>query len=195
MKYSLALLGPVVILAAAAGFSCSSTTATPSDAGSGDGSTAADSGAGTDASVDSNAGNPDTGGNPDAGGGTDTGASADTSVETGPATLPLNGCTTTNFIDRSAAAASRTINGPTSTIPAQYNPPCMIIKVGQTVTFTTALFSQHPLEASGGDIPTPITTPPGSSSTIDFTFPKAGLYGFDCGFHPLDMQGVVQVIP
>ena len=53
-------------------------------------------------------------------------------------------------------------------------------------------FTDHPLGASGGDTPNPITTT-ASGTTVSFTFPNAGTFGFHCLAHPTIMFGAVQV--
>jgi plastocyanin len=109
--------------------------------------------------------------------------------------LPLNGCASqASFTDRSGTGASRTITGPSGAAPAQYDIPCMRIRAGQMVTFTEGSFAQHPLAAAGGDSPNPIPTT-SSGTSVDVTFPAAGLFGFHCMIHPTIMMGAIMVTP
>jgi plastocyanin len=149
----------------------------------------------TDSGIDTgtDTGTKDTGtdtGTTDAGkdsAGTDGGAD----VYAGP--QPINGCTV--FVDLTAADAGQpTITGPAGgAVAAQYSPNCVKIKVGQSVTWNSG-FATHPLGASGGDSPSPIATT-STGTTVSFSFPNAGTYGFACGIHPLSMFGAVLVVP
>ena len=125
--------------------------------------------------------------------------------EGGVTTGLLNGCTPADFdandqtmLAGDAGAAGRTINFTTRMVN-QYAPPCMKIKAGQAVTWSSAdgkghAFASHPLEAAGGDSNSPITLlDDGDVGT--FTFPKAGIFGFHCAMHSLDMFGAILVVP
>lgn len=118
----------------------------------------------------------------DSGGGTDDGGADAGGGDSGP--VVVNACK--NFTDRSAASASRIITWDFSVSTAPER--CMIIKKGQDVTFMGD-FTFHPLLASGGDMPNPISKP---DATGKVTFAKAGLFGFMCGNHP-SMTGAIQV--
>src|SRR5438045_343493 len=100
-------------------------------------------------------------------------------------TTNVEGCTDAEFEDMTAAGASRTVT--------PWNPPpgkkCYTIKVGQTVTWDPAPSATHPLKATEGDTPNPITL----AATI--TFPNAGTYGFHCGVHLSLMHGAIKVVP
>jgi plastocyanin len=109
--------------------------------------------------------------------------------DAGDAAGPVNGCTT--FVDRSAPSDTRQIDFPTGVNPTQYNPPCMQIAVGQTVTFAGS-FMHHPLEPFGGDSSNPITST-STGNSAPFTFPAAGTFGFHCSAHPGIMFGAVLV--
>jgi len=95
----------------------------------------------------------------------------------------VNGCTT--------FTAGTTVTGPSGDNPAQYTPNCVQIAKGQSVTWN-ADFTAHPLQASGGTTPSPITTT-SSGTTVSVTFPNAGTYGFECQAHPGIMFGAVEV--
>ncbi len=105
----------------------------------------------------------------------------------------FNRCTRANATDATAAGAARTITTP----GFAYTPPCLRIKVGQTVTWNSD-FGFHPLGGGrvvGGapmlEAGSPITsTSSGNTKTVTFT--AAGAFGFFCMVHT-DMQGVIYV--
>ena len=108
----------------------------------------------------------------------------------------LNGCGATDFAanDHTSAGDARGVTFPGEGEAArQFTPSCMRIKAGQAVTWTGG-FSTHPLEAAGGDSPSPITVTTGVT-TRSFTFSAAGKYGFDCLNHPGVMRGAIEVLP
>lgn len=87
---------------------------------------------------------------------------------------------------------------------AMYTPKCLKVAVGASVTFMGAgsqTFADHPLNPSSTRTPAagnPITTTMTSDPSKSFTFPKAGFYGYYCGYHdPGDtgnyMSGVIWV--
>jgi hypothetical protein len=103
--------------------------------------------------------------------------------DSGAVDAGLNGCS--DFVDRSAPAADRTI-----VWAFDISPRCILVAEGQTVTWQGPL-GYHPLDPFGGDVPSPMTTA-SSGSSASFVFPSAGDYGFHCRTH-LAMQGVVRV--
>jgi len=136
---------------------------------------------------------PTPGGNTnDAGtGGTDAATAKDTGSDTGSNTEPVNACRT--FIDRTGASASRTLTWSFSISSDDLR--CMQIKAGQSVTFSdgagkAADFVSHPLAASGGDAPNPVTNVDKDTGVVKFE--KAGTYGYACGNHPA-MLGAILV--
>ena len=141
-------------------------TGTTADGGAGDGGGTGDGGGG---------GGGD-GGKVDSGGGDGGGDGGLT---------PVNACNT--FVDLSAAAANRTLTWDFAI--AQAPERCAIVKKGQDVTFKGD-FAVHPLNASGGQTPNPIST---VDATGKVTFTAAGTFGFQCGFHP-SMTGAIRVI-
>jgi plastocyanin len=170
----LGMLGVVTMLGtgicasglAVAGCSSDATDTGSSGGGNGEGGGGGDGGGG---------GNGDgTGGGKDAG---DAGADAAASV--------VNACKT--FVDRSAAGGSRTLTWDFAVATAPER--CMTVKKGQDVTFSGD-FVMHPLVASGGDKPNPISAP---DATGKVTFPNAGTFGFVCGNHPA-MTGAIRVV-
>jgi plastocyanin len=125
------------------------------------------------------------------GGGADSGG-ADSAVDSGGG-MTVQGCGPSDYTDATPAAAMRTISFPTDATPMQFNPHCLKIKAGQSVTWNGS-FTNHPLEAMGGDMGNPIT-PTGMGTTVTFAFATAGTFGFDCANHPSIMKGAIQVIP
>ncbi len=106
-------------------------------------------------------------------------------------------CTDDRFVDRREGADStREIRA----LPkALYEPPCMIVRAGQSVNFTGNLRS-HPLApgvapgmSGTGTTPSPIQErSEGTSYTVQFTAP--GTYPFYCVYHAGGgMYGVVRV--
>lgn len=80
--------------------------------------------------------------------------------------------------------------------PRQYTNRCATVKVGATVVFKGSFF-QHPLQAAGGDTPSPIpytaSDPPGQ--TLSVTMSAPGIFGYECEFHPTLMYGAIKVVP
>lgn len=169
-------------------------TTPPADTGTGTtdtGGGGSDTGGGTDTgSADDTGTADDTGSTGDtASSDADDGGPGDTGGDTGDASSALKvvqGCAEGDYVDETASGSptiSNWISGKN----------CIKIKAGQTVTWTGGNFTAHPLIASGGDTPSPITkTTSGTSKT--FTFPSAGVYGYVCELHPT-MKGAVWVLP
>jgi plastocyanin len=125
----------------------------------------------------------------DAGESDATDASAESSVDAGYDGGVVNGCTT--FVDDTADGGI--LVGPTTQPPAQYVPNCVHITAGQSATWT-ANFGDHPLMAYKGTTPNPIVTT-STGTSVTFTFPNPGTYGYQCQFHPFAMFGAVEVTP
>jgi len=120
-------------------------------------------------------------------------ASADAAADGGDDAGPvINGCA--SFVDRTDPSASRVIQGPPSSTAVQYDPSCMLVKAGQSVTFTQHAFSEHPLEPANGDTPSPIS-PTNTGTSVTFAFPNPGTFGYECQFHPGFMFGAIHVVP
>ena len=123
---------------------------------------------------------------------TDSGSDAtasDSGTDSGGDAGLVNGCTT--FVDMTADGG--VITGPNGPQPSQYQPNCVHIKTGQSVTWNSK-FSNHPLQPSGGTTPTPITLT-NTGTTVTFSFPNAGTFGYHCQVHPGMMFGAVEVTP
>ena len=137
-------------------------------------------GCSSDASTDAGT---DSGASADSGGNKDSGGMDSAGNDTGVMDAGLHGCTT--YDDRSGPQAMRTIAW-------QFNPSprCMEIGAGQSVTWQGD-FGFHPLDASGGTMPTPIKLTSNGNS-VTFMFPTAGFYGYRCTAHS-GLEGVVHV--
>ena len=116
------------------------------------------------------------------GGVADAGAGAD-SADAAPAG-PVNGCKT--FDDRTAPGASRTI---TWTFPIAAADRCVLVKVGQSVTWD-GNFTMYRVGASGGDSPNPIADFDPNTPVVGF--PKAGTFGFESPDAPA-LVGAIKV--
>jgi len=132
-------------------------------------------------------------------------ATADAATDARPVDAPtdappvpmLNGCTAAAAADRTAAGASRTISFP----GFAYGPPCMKIRVGQTVTWSGdlgfhplrpgAIVNNLPMAQPGNPIP-----PTSAGATVSATFAAAGDVGYYCANHfPGGMFGAIYVVP
>lgn len=110
----------------------------------------------------------------------------------------FHGCSDDRFVDRRAAAATRTVTFGAGATPFSYSPNCIRIAVGQSVAFTGA-FSVHPL--SPGVHGNPSAAPPGnpiplttSGDRAEVAFPAAGVFPYFCTVHgAAGMTGVVRV--
>jgi hypothetical protein len=119
-----------------------------------------------------------------------------TATATNPIPLPLR-CS-----DAELAANDKTDGGALEIVfntladPIPYSNRCSTVKVGATVVFAGS-FKQHPLEPAGGDVPSPI--PQVSADTPDMRLrvpmTSAGTFGFECDFHPNQMNGAIRVVP
>ncbi len=101
-------------------------------------------------------------------------------------------CTPADFQanDRRAAAAARTIIFP---VAGGYDPHCMMVRAGQSVTFQGDL-AAHPLAPRGtSPAPSPITLTK-TGMAVTFTFPVRGRYRYGSPGSPA-MRGVIDVRP
>ena len=132
------------------------------------------------------------------------GCSSVTPVQTPPADggpPPLNNCGASDFVDRSAMSADRSVNfgGQNGSPSFRYAPQCITIAAGQSVTFNGS-FAAHPLSPgtnpaalTAGSPGNPIQRTGGGTQAM-FTFPTAGTYPYFCEMHyAAGMVGVVQV--
>lgn len=111
----------------------------------------------------------------------------------------LNGCEDSDYVDRSAAGASRTVSfgGQDGSPALGYSPACLIVSAGQSVTFQGD-FGVHPfspgtVSGSGETAGTPLTNRSSGSTPYAVTFPAPGLYPYYCELHQPGMAGVVRV--
>ena len=125
---------------------------------------------------------------------------------TTPPAAAFNGCSASQFVDRTANTAPRVISygGANGSGPYSYDPPCMTIAAGQNVTIsggTISSFGTHPLSPGvpgNPDAGTPRTPIPrvtdGTVREVMVDFPTPGTYPFFCELHGAGgMTGVVQV--
>ncbi|MEI9948832.1 MAG: hypothetical protein WDO74_07565 [Pseudomonadota bacterium] len=99
----------------------------------------------------------------------------------------VNGCQTSQFLDRTAPSADRQIAWDFSITSDPER--CLRVQVGQTVVWNGDLGS-HPLDGNGGDSPNPIRFHQNGSVTFNAT----GTFGFVCTAHS-PMKGAVYVVP
>ncbi|MFO0626864.1 MAG: plastocyanin/azurin family copper-binding protein [Polyangiales bacterium] len=108
----------------------------------------------------------------------------------------VHGCEPARFVDRSDAAADRTVSFG-GAVGMAFSPPCLTVAAGQSVRFA-GMFAVHPLRpgvvgqsGSGAGSPIPDTT---AGEAVSVTFPAAGVFPFHCGVHgAMGMVGVVRV--
>ncbi len=79
----------------------------------------------------------------------------------------------------------------------QYDPPCLRIRLGQTVTFFGGHFDSHPIQQGCG--PAAVITSTQDGNTRTFTFAQAlGTYGYYCSAHGSaagsGMAGAIEVV-
>lgn len=110
-------------------------------------------------------------------------------------------CTASDYQDESAPDATRVIGIATEGL--SFSPPCLTIKVGQTVRWESSL-GAHPLAPGNPDDPNagsagnPIVET-GSGQSVEFAFPAAGTFAYYCELHAFGngqgMAGSVHVKP
>jgi plastocyanin len=190
MRMRIFTLTMLSLSGALAGCSGDDTNGAAPDAGGGDAShvdpsSGTDNGGGGDSSASDSGGGGDSSAS-------DSGAGDAADGEAGPAAI--NGCRPNDFVDQTDGGTP-TITFPTTAAPAQYTPPCVKIKAGQSVMWSGA-FANHPLNptAGVGSANNPITAT-SSGTSVTFAFPNAGTFAFNCGFHPTTMLGVIEVVP
>jgi plastocyanin len=143
------------------------------------------------------AGASDTGSNPPSDAGT---------TDAADSALPsTNGCTAIEFAanDETAAGAARVVRVPADFTPVQFNPQCLRVKVGQTVTWSGDL-TDHPLNisfvaadgtTSDGGISVTIGDADGGTSRDTVTAHVPGTLAVKCDVHPSIMFGAVEFVP
>jgi plastocyanin len=129
-------------------------------------------------------------GAPDAGGG-------DGAVACDPPGSPVPSCSQGELSQNifSAPTDARIIKVPSSDQEAPYQPNCMMIRSGQSVTWQGNL-TFHPLIPRENSSPNnPIVATPSGVTEVTYAFPCAGTFNFSCRTHMDFMLGTVQVIP
>jgi plastocyanin len=129
--------------------------------------------------------------------GTDSGGDTGADGGSGDSGRVVNNCGEAEFAanDFSGPDASRVIRFPRSDGGLGYEPSCMRIAAGESVTWRGD-FLMHPLATLNGDQPSPITGPyydagpDGGGVTIEFG--DAGWFGFECTVHS-SMTGAIEV--
>lgn len=197
---SLLALASFPVIAFACSSSSTGSNGSPSTSGDGgtDGTAQAD---GTTPTPDG-ASDLDTSTPPSDTGSPDTATSDAAPVCNGPTTVDYAKCieldaggTGNTFQDFGASPANIVMLDPdyAAGTPAAYDPPCIKIKVGQTVTWG-GNFATHPLRpgacntATGDQIPS-ISA---GSTPVTLTMTTAGVYGFQCAVHTsAGMKGVI----
>lgn len=122
----------------------------------------------------------------------DGGADAQTEAQ---APAPLR-CTGAELTAADFGSAGVTITFSRGANPLQYTNNCATVKVGAEVRFEGSFF-QHPLEPAGGDVPTPIPTVDREvdGGALVVRPDRAGTFGYQCQFHPVQMFGAIRVAP
>ncbi|MBK8694737.1 MAG: hypothetical protein IPN17_21270 [Deltaproteobacteria bacterium] len=118
----------------------------------------------------------------------------------------INDCSSSQFVDRTAAGAARTIGygGASGSTLFTYSPRCITIAAGQSVTFSggaTSSFGVHPLSPGALNSPRAGTAgnpiqrlTDGNMREVTVTFPSAGTFPYICEAHAsTGMTGVVRV--
>jgi len=97
----------------------------------------------------------------------------------------LNGCTSADYQDQSAAEQARLIS--IAGAGLSFSPKCLIIAAGQKVRWEGSL-TAHPLapgnpaDLAAGSADNPITAT-STGSNVEFTFPAVGTYPYHCTLH------------
>jgi plastocyanin len=89
--------------------------------------------------------------------------------------------------------------GGMSSVADGYDPPCLRLPVGATVTFRgngSFNFGAHPMESrTGGTEPTPFDPATTSGNMKQITFTTPGFYPYQCDAHASQMNGVIWIRP
>jgi len=121
-------------------------------------------------------------------------ASPAMAVTPGSTATLFNGCNGSTTLVSSAGV---TIEFPMTATPLQYSPACVSVHAGQMVTFT-GNFVTYPLSPGPAVDPNSPANPimfTNTGTTMTFTFPTAGMFGFYTTADPTTMLGAVFVVP
>jgi plastocyanin len=201
MRLHILFVGSLVSLFAAS-VGCSSETGAGSTSTSS--SSSADASTGSAAGGAGGAGGAGTGGSATGGsgqggsgtGGSGTGGGGGSGGAGGAGPAVTNGCTDLTATDQTGKADVTITKG----MGFNFTPPCVKVSAGTKVTFTLD-FTLHPLV--GGTVVGITKTPDPNSpikatsvgSTVTFTMPDPGTFGFYCAMHAPAMAGAVYVVP
>jgi plastocyanin len=114
--------------------------------------------------------------------------------------MMVNGCDPTTAVDKTASATTSVAFSDTTLV---YDPACIRIKVGSSVSWS-GNFVAHPLEGGtiNGITKTPDPTSPikltmgMDAGSVTFPFPNAGNFPYYCTIHgTIGMKGAVFVVP
>jgi subtilisin family serine protease len=104
-------------------------------------------------------------------------------------TLPpiVNNCNPADYVDRTDAAADRTVTFENFSL----SPRCMIIRRTQTVSFARVGATPHAVAGARSDAPSDAfsISVPGSTTPTNL-----GVYGYNCTLHTAE-RGAIQVVP
>ncbi len=152
------------------------------------------------------ASSPDSSAASDASASSETSSAVDASDARGAATDAAHAaCGAADFAasDHTADADPRVVRAPDGPAPAQFDPSCMRVKTGQTVTWRGDL-AAHPIAfvftpAIGGDAGSAgpdivVGDSDGGLTTDTVTTRVAGVLQFECIEHPGVMFGAVQIV-
>lgn len=108
-----------------------------------------------------------------------------------PPTPPLvvESCGAADYVDLTATNAIIDVTPWTTSLGKK----CLRVTAGAKVRW--AATSMHPLESTGGTMPTPVPASPGATTTTTVTFPSTGVYGYQCSIHISLMHGAIWVVP
>jgi plastocyanin len=90
---------------------------------------------------------------------------------------------------------ARLIRAPSDEKEAPYQPNCMTIKLGQTVTWTGDLTDHPVIPREDSTQPNPINPNGAGVTSWPITFPCPGDFNFSCRNHRDLMLGTIRVIP
>src|SRR5262249_41285367 len=125
-------------------------------------------------------------------------SSSETSATCPATTTPvIPKCTSSELAQdvQTGPGDARVIKAPSGDQEAPYDPNCMTIRVGQTVTWTGNLKSHPVIPREDSTLPNPIITSGSGVTAWPITFDCPGDFNFSCRNHQDLMLGTIRVIP